>query len=357
MNTTRLPASSADRWVNCPMSANVLPVVPQEDNEAAREGRQAHKWAANLLTDPDYPRPDYATDEMEWMVRTYVDAVTGVAGVLNIVVEGEYIATYVNKLNKCVIDAYVWDRANNTLHVFEFKTGRTPVDPESSWQLRDYVVALSSNINVNDDTKYIPYVVQPRSLDGIGIKARIWHKSDLIKMTETLRDAATRAISEPDVACTGTHCQYCPLTAQCETLGKEVDEFNPVLIACHNLDDTALSATITDIRRKAKLLQARLDGLELDAVHRITHGRQLPDYTLAPSMSHKKWTVPDDTVIAFGSLFGLDLAKPVATVTPTQAFQVAKSHNVDPEILSTYIESVAGALKLTYKPITTKKDK
>ena len=84
-----------------------------------------------------------------------------------------------------------------------------------------------------------------------------------------------------------------------------------------------------------KRLTARHSGLEEQALAQIKRGVQIPGLAVEQGVGRKQWMLPDAQVLSLGVMMGVDLAKPAAPITPTQA--AAKGFPLDamPELIDT----------------------
>lgn len=349
-----LNASSAGRWVYCPLSANVdTAEYATESSEEALEGTKAHELAAYLLdnrvngTIPSVPAG--YDDEMIGHCEEYVSIVTEIPG--DIIIEGQYHVPSVHKLNNCRIDAYVYDKEQDTIHIFEFKYGRTPVKPSESYQLINNAVAMLDNFNCKPTTKFALHVVQPRSLSGVISICEIFTMDDIHNELGNLCYAANTAEADPTRAVVGPHCRYCPAVTTCNQLTTAIDSVSIDDIASANLNVNELSDDITRLRSLAGLVKSKLEGLELDAEYRLKKGIQVPNYDLDYGRGRVAWSMDDASIINMGQLFGLDLSKPSTVITPTQAKTLAKTKGIDFDTLSEFTRKTTGELKLIFKPL------
>lgn len=346
MSHAFLAPSSAHRWVKCAFAPTIEAAYPDaEPSPAAQEGTLAHWVAQEYIAGRavDDPR---VTDEMRdgaQLLMQDFEAQLGPDWRSLLVVERHHSGP-LHDQNHGTPDYYAWD--GNTLHVWDYKFGFTPVDVFENWQLLNYVFCIAGAVaraGVLVDMR----IVQPRATHREG-PVRNWVRAHevLIPYADKLRIAARDAFApEPKATPTPGGCKNCKGRHACEALRKEVAMAADLAHEgqAFDLPADALGRELSVLHRAAKLLKARLDGLEMQAAAMLKSGQLVPGWALDSTPGRKEWTIADDLVIAMGQLAGVDLAKPPQALTPTQALKAG----VPAELVDAYSKRPPGAVKLT----------
>lgn len=108
------------------------------------------------------------------------------------------------------------------------------------------------------------------------------------------------------------------------------------------LSPEALAMELRILYRCADLVNARLTGLEQQAIGMLQAGTTVPGYTMDHGKGRAIWSRPVNEVLVLGEMLGLNLAAPQEAVTPAQA----KKMGLDTEVLAAYSETPTTGLKL-----------
>lgn len=325
-----LAPSSADRWVNCPGSVVMEAAYPEtEETPEQREGTAAH-WAVEQVLhghaiDPGVIAPNgwvldqEMCDGAELMLEAIPQRVRPLVRVEQRVSMGKRIHP------ECwgTPDVQAYDPSGRRVHVPDYKYGHGYVEVIDNWQLICYAAGVLDAYGLHDlDVTLELSIVQPRCWHKTG-HVRRWTvpASDLRGPWNRLMMAAETALGPEPPLNAGDHCRNCRARHACPALHKYVTRIHDLTERALPLEmpDNALAFEVRDLRRLAELLQARLTGLEADAEARLRAGKRLPGLALEKGESPLKWTAPAATVLGLGRVYGLDLAKPPAPITPTQA--------------------------------------
>lgn len=319
--------STANRWMRCAGSVLLSePYLKQqtEPDEAALEGEAAHFVAEKLiregiLLDIGEACPNGITvdEEMREAAKEYAAAVPSGAQV--------EVRVSLDKISygmKGIIDAVYTDGQH--LHVYDYKYGHRKVEEFENWQLLTETLGLP----LEGVTQISFHIVQPRCYQADAV--RTWTISIQEYMTAYVPSILKQASivgARSKFTQTGDHCRYCPAAHACPTLGAvagEVAERTKEADA-RELTPAALARELNALHRSKERLEARLLGLEQQAEQAIRAGTPVPGYTLSPKAGRPEWTVPHATVIRLAKLSGLDVSKPPAALTPSQAIKAGLS--------------------------------
>lgn len=357
----KLRASSADRWVNCTGSVKLNDGRPEDDTPEAIEGTAAHFVATELLQGrvlnigDATPNGIKVTEEMIEGAALYYAAVMQRIPVANQHVEQSLPAPDIHPDNGGTSDTWGLGFDPWTLHVVDYKFGHGYVEAFENWQCIDYVsMALSflQSQGSYDPATHEPHlvveitVVQPRSYHREG-PVRSWRVrlSSLRAQFNVLRGAAELATSDNAFCTTGVWCEHCPGRHDCAALLNATGHISdradtPIPLT---LSPTQIGGELRRLDHAFDLMEARRSGLQVQALELIRKGEQVPHYAAEHGVGREVWKPgSDEVVIAIGKLLNVDLAKPAAAVTPTQA----KNKGVDEAVISEHSHRPPGKLKL-----------
>jgi hypothetical protein len=94
------------------------------------------------------------------------------------------------------------------------------------------------------------------------------------------------------------------------------------------------------------LLDARVSGIEAQAVAAVKRGALVPFWMMESVPGRLAWNKPEAEVFALGDMLGLDLRKAPEAITPTQAKAAAKAAKVPGEVFDAFTARPTGAAKL-----------
>lgn len=332
MSTDHAPGapSSAERWEPCPGSIAMEQAFPEtEETPEQREGTAAH-WAVEqvlhghpiapgLIAPNGWVLDQDMCDGAELMRKAIPDRIRPLCRI-------EQRVSMAKRIHPNVWgtpDVWAYDPRDKTLYVFDYKYGHGYVEVIENRQLMLYAAGVMEELDLDDlETRFVLCVVQPRCWHKTG-HVRRWSGplSDLRGPWNRLMMAAEVAFSPDPPTNPGDHCRHCRARHACDALHKHVTRIHDLTERAVPLQmpDNALAYEVRELRRLQDLLKARLTGLEADAEARLRAGKRLAGLALETGNSPLQWTAPAATVINFGRMYGLDLAKPAAPITPTQA--------------------------------------
>ena len=359
------PPSSAARWAGQMCTASPALERQYESTEHAQaqaEGHAAH-WVASVILLAAIPYVEGATaiptvgttapnglivdEEMLEAAMMYVDDVREqMPDPKSWHVEEKVCAPSISPDNWGTPDA--WAYVVPRLTIWDFKFGHRFVDAFENWQLMDYLAGVLSRPEfAGIDRRKMEIdlrVVQPRSYHPSG-PIRSW-RVDATTMAQfnTRLEAAVREGSTTPATRVGPQCQDCKARHACATLHNAADGVTDLAggSVVFDLTPDALGVELRYLRRAQAMLDARVTGLEAQAVASIRAGQSVPFFTVGSTPGRAKWKVPVPEVIEMGKLMGVDLGKAVTSITPAQAIAAG----LDEAIVKGYSERPPGALKL-----------
>jgi hypothetical protein len=346
----RLSFSSAARWVQCPGSVLLNEQYPEtETTDAAEEDTRAAALAAQILTTGEV-KPDVDL-EMFGRLKPYLDSV--LPGQLfpgGLHVEETIFAGSIHAHCSGTPDAWALHAESKTAYVWDLKYGYGHVEVFENWQLLAESSAILDLIDGDHDPhlwRFVLRIVQPRAFHRDG-PIRTWAISagELTGYVRKMREAAEEAMGNDPRTVVGPACKHCSARHVCKAAqiaaidyAEMADDATPL-----ELTPEALSHEMRLLRRGAKMIEARLSGLEAQAMATIRRGESVPGFSVEHGQGREFWTKPAEEVIALGALMGVDLAKPLekAVITPAQA----RKAGLDAAMVLEYSGRKSGEAKL-----------
>lgn len=344
-----LPPSGAADWKACTMWPTMNALYPESgDKQAADEGSACH-WAGAEL---HYGRPvDVGARAPNGVLID--DELLDVAEVFAASLHSDDPAPWnieqriiapraIHEQNWGTPDA--WRLRGNVLQLRDWKAGYGYVSEFENWQLINYAALIITELGLDDQAIIVEMtIVQPRCYGASG-PIRTWtvRACDLRAHWNILRMAAEKAVTAPE-ATTGPQCEHCPGRAACPELqrvaGHIADRSATVLPL--NMPPHAVGLELRNLRRARDVLDARITGLEEQALGMMRAGQQVPFWSVQHGQGRERWTVPGEQVAALGMMLGQQLTK-VVPITPAQA----RAKGVDEATVAAMSERPAGAAKL-----------
>ena len=347
-----LAPSSAARRMACPGSRHLESKYPQEETEETKEGHAAHWLAAQALTFaeiPDRIAPNGVeiTEEMIDGADLYQEAVMRVCSNLALLHVEEKV--YINVIHaECwgTPDCWYYNPENRKLYIFDYKFGYRFVEVYENWQLLEYAAGVVHHLLLSQVDEIVLTIVQPRSFHPRGA-VRSWALSfgELDNYADILREAEAKAFNSVTECNPTPECRDCRARFACPALQ------NAALAAVeksylnipHELTPAMVGNELRLLKNAHALLEARITGLEEQAIHLLKAGERLPFFHLEPSLGRTRWTVPSEQIIEMAKLLDVDISKPAEALTPKQALNVGLSQ----EIVDAYSTTPFGGMKLT----------
>lgn len=320
---SKLGASAAHRWMNCPGSVRLSAGLPDSTNKYAAEGSAAHALAAKCLEtgndaavyggewEHDGHKGEH-TDEMAEAVQVYLDAVRGDAieddGSTPIrLIEHRF---HLDELHPDLFGTadcvQVWP-VKKLMRVYDYKHGAgVAVDVDDNAQLKYY--ALGALLKYDAPVSEVELViVQPRCPHEDGAVRRYRFKTvELLEFKADLLDAVERT-EAPDAPCKiGDWCHWCKAAAICDEAKKRAQdaariEFSPAApYDPQQLADTL--AILPAIEGWAKTVREFAYG-------EAQHGRCPPGFKLVDKRPTRKWNADERTVVGKLSALGLGVSE------------------------------------------------
>lgn len=250
-------------------------------------------------------------------------------------------------------DTSIWLPTLGQVHTLEYKYGFGVVEAYENYQDVEYASGELSRLKAQgvdvSDVVVRVHIIQPRAWHPLG-RVRSWRvrPSDMDGacpdgMIAVLRRQAERALGDAPMLRAGRHCKHCTARHACAAAQTAaLAGFEYVRRAGSTpLDPIALGLELATLVEAEAAIKARRTGLEEQALQTLRSGGAVPGWGIEHGRGSRKWTKPDSEVIALGEMLGVQLAKPAAAITPTQAAKL-----IDGSVISSYSTSYPGAASL-----------
>ncbi|QJD55191.1 hypothetical protein Psm1vBMR14_gp39c [Pseudomonas phage MR14] len=343
-----LAPSSAHRWVPCPGSVQLEAQYPETDEgESAAEGTAAHFAGSEELLGRDVREGQRAdngvvlTEEMLEGAALWVDDVMAVGCPAELQVEQRVAMPRIHAAAFGTPDTWFYDQTNGHLYVWDFKFGYGVVEAFENWQLMAYTCGILDLLGIdgrNDQHLWVHLrLVQPRAHHRDG-RVREWKvlASDLRGYFNRLHDAAHEAMGPRPHTLSGPHCLHCKAAHACPTL-KRATWSAADYLGGHVAEDLSADAAAYELvllEHITELVKARKRAREADVEARLRRGEAVADWTLETTRGRTVFTEEGGKdVILMGDIYGVQLRKPEAPITPAQARKLLKSKNVDTSVI------------------------
>jgi hypothetical protein len=251
----------------------------------------------------------------------------------------------VHPLNWGTADCVIWTPGR--LIVWDFKFGRRAVENHRNWQLMEYAIGALDEVtggNGMDDQEIVieMRIVQPRAFHVDG-PCRDWKlKGDTLRGYANILSHPAGQSQLDDPPCkAGDHCRDCTASRGCVTLQQAAAGVTDRVetLQLHDLSPQDTAIELRYLRKAQTLLKERLDALESQSLEQSLAGTTIPGFGIGWGRGSTKWIGTDAEVIAMGDLMEVDLRKPEAVCTPTQA----KKKNLDEAVINSYSRRYKGS--------------
>jgi len=307
-----LSASGAERWLNCPPSAQLTRYMPDTASEYAEEGRLAHEIAELHL------REKY-TDQLG--PKKFVNALKKLKNNPSYNLEMDrYVAEYVDYVDRAVLahkakpliaiekrvsfTDYVPDGfgtcdavilSGDTLHIIDLKYGKgVAVSAEKNPQIMLYALGALSDLDAFEAVEWVKLsIAQPRldawpEWETSAKELRAWGGS----VVKPVADLAIAGYGEYKA---GSWCKFCKAKFRCVTRSNTLAlEGIPLNKELGLIDNAELARRIVIIAPYVEIL----NDLKEHALAECLAGRNVPGYKAVEGRSNRTFT---DIAAAFNA--------------------------------------------------------
>lgn len=314
--------SNAQIWSQCPGAVKIAqPYLKLYDkSEAALEGIAAH-WVAEQMhvgviveAGAVAKNGTVVTQEMIDCAEEYLDIIEDGA-----ILEQKVDYSSVSKGMFGYIDAY--KVADNDLYIYDYKYGHTLVETFENNQL---LVTAKGLLDLYPNITNIHMeIFQPRVYTDQDPKWSLSVADFNADYLPALLEAARDVMSKNPELNTGSHCLRCKARQGCVALRESTLAIVDVSKGPSTLDlpPEELGQELSVLMDAQDRIKARVVGLEEQAKLEFSKGNNVVGFTLQPTVGNLKWNVPVSKVLTIGEVLSVDLKKPPALLTPTQAIK------------------------------------
>lgn len=290
-----LSASSAHRWLKCPMSATAEATEKDVETDYATEGTLAHEvaeWVASGHTEP--LDKDGVTAEMVECAEGYRDYIAEhrTAGSSVLLEQRLDFSPWVPEgfgTGDCVIIE------DGHLTVIDYKYGLgVAVSAEENDQMRCYALgALNDYGTIYDVDRVTMCIYQPR-INNVSE----WEQTvdELTEWAEaTLKPAAEKAFNGKGGYCAGKWCKFCSHAGRCRELTKACTE-KVELYGKKRTVESLAPFEVDEILRTFPLVELWMRRVTEYALNTMLAGGEIPGQKLVEGRSSRKWDNPDEVI-------------------------------------------------------------
>lgn len=307
---SKLGASSADRWINCPGSVRLSEKCPRPpDSEYAAEGTFAHELCEFVLKEKitreelekiTHFNKKEIPKEMRDHVFLYVDHVRNLRKEIgpgaDYLMEQKFHLKHIHEDLYGTSDFTIREEFGRLITI-DFKYGAgIAVDVEENEQLLYYALGASHGGNYESIELHI---VQPRA-DHYDGPIRIWKTTPqkLMEFSKMLKAAAIATQEEDAPLNDGDHCRWCNAKAICPKLMEKA-----IVTAQTDFKDTTLKLpgieTLTDeqilnVVNFQKQIENWFEAVKDFALLRMQNGEKIDGLKMVAKRAYRKWINEDN---------------------------------------------------------------
>lgn len=373
-----LSPSSAGIIVKCPAYPTMASMYPDQDTDANMEGTASHEVFAKVLDSYRLPGATIVSgnslvgmfaengvifdqdmiDCAQVMVDDVMQYCQNTGGLQSLRVEERVDCSSLNPYCWGTPDAWMFIEAEMTIYVWDYKYGHGAVDPMENWQMLTYLAGIMAEIKSDgwtDQTIHVVFtVVQPRCYDGKGPVKRWEFTASDVRGQNNVLSVAFAAAMEPDAkTVSGDHCKNCEARHVCPAAKRaayDAIDYSMSMLP-ESLTDDGISFELSIIRRGIKAMEARLSGIEAEAMGRIKTGQLVPGWDTKEGKGNRKFAGTNDELETIGQLIGVEMFDK-KLITPSEFDKRLKALNktldepVDATVITSYITNPSTGTKL-----------
>lgn len=364
MSHARVAPSGLHLTVPCPGSLQLQEqVVPTPLTEEQAEGELAHLVALKHAQGPEY--------RAAWPVGRKYTVGHHNLEIDDDMVEGAAIygdeAQFGGRFEESVSIPDVHDSCWGTpdywrvimevylklLKVIDYKYGHRFVEVFEHFQLIAYAAGIARFLELPLDFPVMLVIVQPRNYTGGPVREWKTTVAEIYRIVEErIRPRVELALGPNPPTYTGRHCLDCRARHACKTLAMETASLVDFSHTAEVFDPPieAVGQELHILKEALKRLEARYTGLYEQASNLARNGQRIYHWGLEPGNGRLKWKdgYTPERIIEIGDLFGVNLRKAAAVITPTQA----KQAGIDVSVLDEYAHRPPGAMRLVQDDTT-----
>ena len=288
----KLSPSKAARWIACPPSVHFAESVegsvrPEGPKPYAKEGTRAHEVAEAFLLS-ERP-PSWADDDMLRHGEGYRDYCHALRDSVRGAIEAvemrvDYSAYVPGGTGLCDYLCV----AGDTIHVVDYKYGRSPVSAIGNPQIRLYALGAYEAFKGARDIRFVEcHVYQPRTPGPPASAERIGVDELLAWTRNVVAPAAALADAGQGDKKAGDHCKWCRALPVCPAWAEEVHKRARSIFPDVT---TVTDAELADVYALSSSLRQYLDEVGEHLKWRLSAGRHVPGVKLVKRAGRRKWS-------------------------------------------------------------------
>lgn len=233
------------------------------------------------------------------------------------------------------------------LKVVEYKYGHRYVEAFQLYQAIAYAMGVVRFLNLPMDFPVCITVVQPRCYSAPPVREWKTTVEEIYQIvSQVIAPRTTWALTADPPTYTGKHCLDCAARHQCRSLAIEnasIVDFSGTA-ETQDLSHEAIGQELRILKEAMKRLEARYTGLYEHASALARNGKTISHWHMEAGNGRLQWLegVNKQQIAAMGDLMGVNVRKPMALLTPTQA----KSAGIDEAVLKSYAHRPRGPMRL-----------
>ena len=346
--------SGAARFIGCPGAPALCQKVSKKSNRYADEGTAAHGLAelclrlgcnADHFLGQDLPVGEDAfevTEEMVEGVNMYVGLISSAASAseiksgaasVHLEITLDALADVAPGLGGTA-DAAAILKAKKRLKVYDFKYGRTPVEPRMNPQLMIYGLGVLLTFPEAGIEEIDLVICQPRAPDENGFAVKTWSISAaaLVAWAESvLKPALARCADPAAPRCPGAHCHFCGAMAICpERTEANLAVARTMLPAAPPPPESLTPDQICQVLVASDIIKEWAAKVRGYAQSLLEGGQKLRGWKLVLKRSNRKW-IDEDAAGAVLADYLKDGAFERKILSPAKAEKALKKAGACPE--------------------------
>lgn len=360
---SKLGASSAERWFNCPGSVALCDLAPKKaDTEYSIEGTNAHSFMEFMLKRPNvlgkFALPNAAyyinrekefgldfkiTLDMAVHVQNFVDQVLYIFHQLKgavLLVEQKFHLKHIHPMLFGTCDVAIIQPFGK-IYVIDFKYGAgIGVDPVENSQLLYYGTGA---VFGQDYSEVILVIAQPRIQ---GSEWQEWSTTPeyMIEFSKKLKQKAIATEKPNAPLASGDHCRWCAAASFCPELQKKANEVAKLDFAEPNAalpEVTKMSdAQIVRLIENKEILLNWIKAVENGVYLRLMSGEKIEGLKLVRGKNSREWEDEDVVLANFG-----DKIKTKPTIMSVAAAEKA----LGKAAVAGFVQTIPGGYKVAHE--------
>jgi hypothetical protein len=338
-----LPASSCERWWNCPGSVNACVGIPNPPNKYTAEGAVAHSIAEQWLRKGGCPGLDSTIMQDGFEIEVTSDMLEAVEEYVEYVrqhIPKGAVVRYEEKVELKEVHAVMFGTADTVVvepfkcvHIFDLKFGQGKrVSAWKNKQLMYYALGVALK---EDVPRFVIHICQPRVDEGFTkYEGTIQELKDF---ELELKCKAETALFKDAPLVAGDWCKqtFCPNRVNCPALAglaRElvVKDFDSVPVV-----DVLTVEQIQKVLKYEDTVKDWMARVRDHAAELMLQGVDIPGWKVVESLGHAQWVDAAVIEAEFGGEFG-DKLYTKKLVSPAQFEKVAGKKRLGPNFREDY---------------------